>query len=85
MEQFALVPPPEPLQVHVRVVPHAVAPLSPDIVPAEQAPAVAPHAPLTPPPPTGGLHLMVWVYSPFPQSVFVTPVFVSPGLQSAPL
>ena len=47
MEQFAFVPPPDPLQVHVLVVPHAVAPLSPDTVPVEHAPTVALHAPFT--------------------------------------
>ena len=46
-EQLSLVPPPEPLHVHVRVVPHAVAPLSPDTDPVEHAPAVEPHAPFT--------------------------------------
>ena len=47
LEQLAFDPPPEPLHVHVRVVPHAVAPLSPDGDPAEQAPPVELHAPLT--------------------------------------
>jgi len=47
LEQLALEPPPDPLQVQLRVVPQAVAPLSPDGDPAEQAPAVALHAPFT--------------------------------------
>ncbi len=46
-EQFAVVPPPDPTQFHVRVVLHAVAPLSPDTDPVEHAPAVELHAPLT--------------------------------------
>ena len=85
VEQLAFVPPPDPLQVQVRVVPHAVAPLSPETVPAAQVPAALPQAPLTPPPPDGGQHLMVWVYSPLPHSLLVVPVSVSPGLQVAPL
>lgn len=46
-EQFAVVPPPDPTQFHVRVVLHAVAPLSPDTDPNEQAPAAELQAPLT--------------------------------------
>ena len=45
-EHGALVPPPEPLHVHVRVVPHDVKPLSDAAVPAVHAPAVALHDPL---------------------------------------
>lgn len=47
MEQDAFVPPPEPLQFQVRVVPHAVRPLSDAEVPEVQAPAVPEQAPLT--------------------------------------
>lgn len=46
-EQAAFDPPPEPLQFQVRVVPHAVKPLSPDIVPVVHVPEDAPHVPLT--------------------------------------
>ena len=47
MEHEAFVPPPEPLQFQVRVVPHAVRPLSDAEVPDVQAPAVPEQAPLT--------------------------------------
>jgi hypothetical protein len=46
-EQLALVPPPEPLQLQIRVVPQAVAPLSPATVPVEQVPPEPPQTPLT--------------------------------------
>ncbi|MCE3005534.1 MAG: hypothetical protein LW853_01710, partial [Rickettsiales bacterium] len=47
-EQLAFVPPPEPLQLQIRVVPQAVAPLSPATVPAVQAPpTLLLQAPLT--------------------------------------
>jgi hypothetical protein len=47
LEQDAVLPPFAPTQDHDRVVPQAVAPLSPDAEPAEQAPALALHTPLT--------------------------------------
>lgn len=47
IEHDALLPPPEPLQFQVRVVPHAVSPLSEAAVPEVQAPGVPEHAPLT--------------------------------------
>jgi hypothetical protein len=46
-EQLASVPPPEPLQLQLRVVPQAVSPLSPSTVPAEQVPPEPPQTPLT--------------------------------------
>lgn len=89
----AVVPPPDPVQVHAHAL-DTVAPLTADGVPAAQRPVVGdesglepcalPQAPLTPPP-DGGQHLMVWVYSPFPHSVLVVPVSTSPGLQVLPL
>lgn len=47
LEQFAVEPPPEPTQFHVRVVPQDVAPLSLLTDPTVQAPAVELHEPFT--------------------------------------
>ena len=45
-EQLAVVPPPEPRQPQVRVVPQAICPASPVTVPAVHVAAAPPHAPL---------------------------------------
>jgi hypothetical protein len=55
-EQFAVEPPPDPTQFHVRVVPQDVAPLSDAAEPAEHTPGVPEHDPLTGTTATGAEH-----------------------------
>ena len=73
-EQLAVVPPPEPAQLQVSVVPQAVAPLSPVAVPAVQVPPVAPQLPLTGAAHVAsGLHIHDWkLYPPLRWGVQAT-------------
>jgi hypothetical protein len=73
-EQLAFVPPPEPLQLQLRVVPQAVAPLSPATVPAEQVPPEPPQTPLTSGVMTAQLIGAIWLSVPSVQERVTEPV-----------
>lgn len=92
-EQLAFEPPPEPLHVHVRVVPQAEALLSPPGVPEEHVPAVDPHDPLTeqaglameqlafvPPPEPLQVHVRVVPQAVEPLSPLAVPVVQAPAV-----
>ena len=93
----AFVPPPEPLHVHERVVPHDVNPLSPATVPVVHAPG-APHDPFTthaallyvhdafvPPPDPLQFQVRVVPHDVNPLSPATEPAVHAPGAPHAPL
>ncbi len=92
-EHDAFVPPPDPLQFHVRVVPHDVRPLSDATDPAVHAPGVAEHDPFTaqgglfdehdafvPPPDPLQFHVRVVPHDVRPLSDATDPAVHAPGV-----